>query len=168
MANATTYRTCPRSACSSRASAELLIKTNAVVAVVFLLLGGILAIGVVLTRWPAVHWLEADTFYQVLTAHGIDMLIFWIIFSKSPFSTSASSTLLRCRLRRPNRLGCVCADADRRDHEQRRRIPGGSSVMMTSYVPMGRAVVLSGPDPVRGRRADRLLHLPWHAGRRQT
>src|SRR3546814_9213761 len=53
---------------------------NAVTAVVFLLLGGILAIGVVLTRWPAIHWLEASTFYQVLTAHGIDMLIFWIIF----------------------------------------------------------------------------------------
>jgi cytochrome c oxidase subunit 1 len=36
--------------------------------VVFLLIGGILAIGVVLTRWPAVHWLEADTFYH--GAHG--------------------------------------------------------------------------------------------------
>ena len=50
MANATTYRTCPRSGLQFEASAELLIKTNAVVAVVFLLLGGILAIGVVLTR----------------------------------------------------------------------------------------------------------------------
>ncbi len=41
---------------------------NAVVAVVALLVGGLLAIGVVLTRWPAVHWLAADTFYMVLTA----------------------------------------------------------------------------------------------------
>ena len=49
-------------------------------AVVALLVGGLLAIGVVLTRWPAVHLLPADSFYQVLTAHGIDMLIFWIIF----------------------------------------------------------------------------------------
>ena len=37
MANATTYRTCPRSGLQFEASAELLIKTNAVVAVVFLL-----------------------------------------------------------------------------------------------------------------------------------
>ena len=35
---------------------------NAVTAVVVaLLVGGIPAIGVVLTRWPAVHWLGADT-----------------------------------------------------------------------------------------------------------
>src|SRR3546814_4529917 len=80
MSQATTYRTCPRSGLQFEANAEKLMIANAVTAVVFLLLGGILAIGVVLTRWPAIHWLEASTFYQVLTAHGIDMLIFWIIF----------------------------------------------------------------------------------------
>ena len=76
MSHATTYRTCPRSGLQFEAQAEKLMLANAVAAVVFLLLGGILAIGVVLTRWPAVHWLEADTFYQVLTTHNIDMLIF--------------------------------------------------------------------------------------------
>ena len=75
MANVTTYRTCPRSGLQFEANAEKLMLANAVAAVVFLLIGGILAVGVVLTRWPAVHWLEADTFYQVLTAHGIDMMI---------------------------------------------------------------------------------------------
>src|SRR3546814_8087486 len=75
MSQATTYRTCPRSGLQFEANAEKLMIANAVTAVVFLLLGGILAIGVVLTRWPAIHWLEASTFYQVLTAHGIDMLI---------------------------------------------------------------------------------------------
>jgi cytochrome c oxidase subunit 1 len=77
---ATSYRTCPRSGLQFEAQAEKLMIVNAVTAVVALLVGGILAIGVVLTRWPAVHWLPADTFYMVLTAHGIDMLIFWIIF----------------------------------------------------------------------------------------
>ena len=77
---ATTYRTCPRSGLQFESQAEKLMMVNAVTAVVVLLVGGILAIGVVLTRWPAVHWLPADTFYMVLTAHGIDMLIFWIIF----------------------------------------------------------------------------------------
>jgi cytochrome c oxidase subunit 1 len=80
MTVATSYRTCPRSGLQFEHQAEWLMKANAFVAVVWLLVGGLLAIGVVLTRWPAVHWLEADTFYMVLTAHGIDMLIFWIIF----------------------------------------------------------------------------------------
>ena len=53
---------------------------NAVAAaVVALLVGGPLRLAL-LTRWPLLHWLPADTFYMVLTAHGIDMLIFWIIF----------------------------------------------------------------------------------------
>jgi cytochrome c oxidase subunit 1 len=106
--------------------------------VVFLLIGGILAIGVVLTRWPAVHWLEADTFYMVLTAHGIDMLIFWIIFFEIAVLYFCSSTLLRCRLATPKIAWAgVRADADRRDHQQlSRSSEGGSSVMMTSYVPM--------------------------------
>ena len=45
-----------------------------------LLVGGVLALLVTLTRWPAVHLLPADWFYLVLTAHGLDMLVFWIIF----------------------------------------------------------------------------------------
>ena len=71
MSVATTYRTCPRSGLQFESRAEKLILANAVAGVVFLLIGGTLAIGVVLTRWPAVHWLEAATFYQVLTAHGL-------------------------------------------------------------------------------------------------
>ncbi|NLG77912.1 MAG: cytochrome C oxidase subunit I, partial [Xanthomonadaceae bacterium] len=76
MARATTYRICPRSGLQFERHAERLMIANAVTAVVFLLLGGILAVGIVLTRWPAVHWLEAHRFYQVLTAHGLDMLVF--------------------------------------------------------------------------------------------
>ena len=97
----TTYRTCPRSGLQFEANAEKLMLANAVAAVVFLLIGGILAVGVVLTRWPAIHWLQADTFYQVLTAHGIDMLIFWIIFFEVAVLYFCSSTLLRCRIATP-------------------------------------------------------------------
>ena len=100
---------------------------------VFLLIGGILAIGVVLTRWPAIHWLPADTFYLVLTAHGIDMLIFWIIFFEIAVLYFASSTLLRCRLATPKIAWLafalmVIGAVD----EQRRRCSGRSSVMMTA------------------------------------
>jgi cytochrome c oxidase subunit I len=134
---ATTYRTCPRSGLQFEAGAEKLMIANAVTAVVFLLIGGILAIGVVLTRWPAVHWLEADTFYQVLTAHGIDMLIFWIIFFEIAVLYFCSSTLLRCRIATPNiawagyALMLIGALMNNVAVYQ-----GGSSVMMTSYVPM--------------------------------
>ena len=134
---ATTYRTCPRSGLQFEAQAEKLMIVNAVTAVVVLLVGGILAIGVVLTRWPAVHWLAADTFYMVLTAHGIDMLIFWIIFFEVAVLYFCSSTLLRCRLATPKMawlafalmlIGAVTNNVA--------VFQGGSSVMMTSYVPM--------------------------------
>ncbi len=137
MSVTTTYRTCPRSGLQFENQAETLIKANAFVGVVWLLIGGLLAIGVVLTRWPAVHWLEADTFYMVLTAHGIDMLIFWIIFFEIAVLYFASSTLLRCRLATPKIawlafvlmiVGSVMNNVA--------VFQGGSSVMMTSYVPM--------------------------------
>ncbi len=137
MSNTTTYRTCPRSGLQFEAHAERLMLVNAVVAVVFLLIGGLLAIGVVLTRWPSVHWLEADTFYQVLTAHGIDMLIFWVIFFEVAVLYFCSSTLLRCRLATPKFawlafvlmfVGAITNNVA--------VFQGGSSVMMTSYVPM--------------------------------
>jgi hypothetical protein len=40
-------------------NAELLMRAHAVVATVALLIGGITAIGVLLTRWQAVHLLDA-------------------------------------------------------------------------------------------------------------
>ena len=133
----TTYRTCPRSGLQFEAQAEKLITYNAVAGVVFLLLGGILAIGVVLTRWPAIHWLEADTFYMVLTAHGLDMLIYWLIFFEIAILYFCSSTLLRCRIAAPKiawlafALMVIGAVGNNIVIFQ-----GSSSVMMTSYVPM--------------------------------
>jgi cytochrome c oxidase subunit 1 len=118
-------------------NAETLMVVNAVTAVVALLVGGILAIGIVLTRWPAVHWLAADTFYMVLTAHGIDMLIFWVIFFEIAVLYFASSTLLRCRLATPRIawLGFVLMFVGAVMNNLT-VFQGGSSVMMTSYVPM--------------------------------
>ncbi|MFC4297447.1 MAG: cbb3-type cytochrome c oxidase subunit I [Castellaniella sp.] len=137
MATQTTYRTCPRSGLQFEDQAEKLIKINAVTAIVALLVGGLLAIGVVLTRWPAVHWLPADTFYMVLTAHGLDMLIYWMIFFEVAVLYFAASTLLRCRIAAPRiawlayalmLIGAVVNNIA--------VFRGDSSVMMTSYVPM--------------------------------
>ena len=134
---ATTYRICPRSGLQFEKQAERLIKFNIIAGVLWLAFGGILAIGVVLTRWPAVRWLEAHTFYMVLTAHGLDMLIFWIMFFEIAFMYFCASVLLRCRIAMPQlawlgfalmAIGSVLNNIA--------VFQGGSSVMMTSYVPM--------------------------------
>jgi len=68
MAMAEIFRTCPDTGLKVHSQAEALIKANAVVAVVFLAVGGFFGLLVALTRWPAVHLLPADWFYLVLTA----------------------------------------------------------------------------------------------------
>ncbi len=132
------FRTCPTTGLVFHQPAEQLIKANAVAGVVFLLIGGILAIGVVLTRWPAVHLLPADRFYQVLTAHGLDMLIFWVIFFEIAVLYFCSSTLLKARLATPRMawaaFGLMLLGALMNNYSVTR---GDSSVMMTSYAPMG-------------------------------
>src|SRR5690606_6059140 len=74
------FRTCPASGLKIDLAAERLIKANAVAAVVWLAVGGLLGLMVALTRWQAVHLLPADAFYMVLTAHGLDVLLLWIVF----------------------------------------------------------------------------------------
>ncbi len=131
------FRICPDSGLQFHKASEQLMKAHAVAAVVFLLIGGILAVGVALTRWPAVHLLPADVFYQVLTAHGLDMLAFWIIFFEIAILYFCSSTLLRCRLATPRwawlgfalmLIGALANNVA--------VLRGRSSVMFTSYVPM--------------------------------
>jgi len=132
------FRTCPTTGLKFHQSAEALIRANAVVAVVALLVGGLLAIGVTLTRWQAVHLLPADLFYQFLTAHGLNMLVFWIIFFEVAVLYFASSTLLGCRLATPRiawtAFGMMVAGALMNNYAVYR---GDSSVMFTSYAPMG-------------------------------
>ncbi len=137
MMNPAEFRICPESGLHFHKGSERLIRFNAVAAVVALLLGGVTALLVTLTRWPTVHLLPADRFYQVLTLHGINMLIFWIIFFEIAVLYFCSSTLLRCRLATP-RLGWVAfllmvAGAVVNNVSV---FSGNSSVMMTSYVPM--------------------------------
>jgi cytochrome c oxidase subunit 1 len=132
------FRTCPASGLVFHEPAEKLMRWHAVAAVVSLLIGGILAIGVVLTRWQAVHLLPPDMFYQVLTAHGINMLIFWIIFFEMAVLYFAGSTLLKARLATPQiawaGFWLMVVGALVNNYSVFR---GDSSVMFTSYAPMG-------------------------------
>jgi cytochrome c oxidase subunit 1 len=131
------FRVCPDSGLYFHKSAESLMKVNAVAAAVSLLVAGLLALLVALTRWQAVHLLPADQFYMVLTAHGIDALIFWCIFFEMAILHFASSTLLRCRLATPGWawLGFIMMLAGAITTNVA-IFQGNSSVMMTSYVPM--------------------------------
>ena len=101
MSKTTEFRTCPTTGLKVDLTAEKLIKANAVVAVVFLAIGGLFGLLVALTRWPAVHFLPADWFYLALTAHGFDVLLVWIIFFEIAVLYFASAVLLGCRLAAP-------------------------------------------------------------------
>ena len=131
------FRTCPESGLQFHKPAETLMRVHAVAAVVCLLIGGITALLVTLTRWPAVHLLPADQFYMLLTTHGINMLIFWIIFFEIAVLHFCSSTLLRCRLAMPKMawVGFILMVAGAIINNVS-VFSGKSSVMMTSYVPM--------------------------------
>jgi len=132
------FRTCPASGLVFHEPAERLMKANAVAAAVFLLIGGILALFVVLTRWQAFHVLAPDRFYQILTGHGLNMLVFWIIFFEIAVLYFAASTLLKARLATPRiawaAFWLMILGALMNNYAVWR---GDSSVMFTSYAPMG-------------------------------
>ena len=137
MAKTAEFRTCPTTGLKVYLTAEKLIKANAVVAVIFLAVGGFFGLLVALTRWPAVHILPADWFYLALTAHGFDVLLVWIIFFEIAVLYFASAVLLGSRLAGPKwawagfimmLVGAVITNVT--------VLRGQSSVMFTSYVPM--------------------------------
>jgi cytochrome c oxidase subunit 1 len=92
------FRTCPVTFLKVDLAAEKLIIFNAVAAVVCLLLGGIFALLIGLTRWQAVHLLDPVWFYRLITAHGIDMLVAWIVFFEIAGLYFGSTVLLNARM----------------------------------------------------------------------
>src|SRR5512145_3016957 len=137
MARDAQFRTCATTGLKVYRSAELLIRANAVAAVVFLLLGGVFGLSIALTRWPAVHLLPADWFYLALTAHGFDVLLAWIIFFEMAVLYFASAVLLNCRLAAPRwawaQFGLMLVGALMANVTV---LQGNSSVMFTSYPPL--------------------------------
>ena len=168
-ADSSLFRTCPDTGLKVHVAAERLIMANAVVAVVYLLIGGLLGLGVALTRWPAVHLLDAETFYAVLTAHGIDVLLFWIIFFEMAILYFASAILLNSRLATPwlAWVGFVMMLVWF-DHRELCR-PAGRIERHVHLIraDAGGAGVLSRDHPVRGRSADRVHCLLCDIGRRE-
>lgn len=131
------FRTCPTTGLKIHLPAERLIRVNAVVAVVALLIGGLAALLVLLTRMPAVHILPADWFYRFLTAHALDMLVVWIVFFEVAGLYFGGAVLLNTRLAAPKVawfafllmvVGAVIVNAI--------VLMGGADVTFTSYPPL--------------------------------
>ncbi|MBW2385149.1 MAG: cbb3-type cytochrome c oxidase subunit I [Deltaproteobacteria bacterium] len=130
-------RSCDTTSLPVCLTAQQFIRWHAVVAVVFLLIGGIGALLLALTRWPAVHLLDAEWYYRILTLHGLNMLIFWILSFEIAVLYFAGTVLLNTRLASKwaayvcfgmMLVGSVMVDIT---------IMGGKAdVLMTSYVPL--------------------------------
>jgi len=95
------FRTCSVTGLKVHRHAENLVKVHAVIAIVAFLVGLVSAILLVLTRWQAVHLLPPDWYYRILTAHGLNMLIFFIIFFEMAVLYFAGPILLNSRLPAP-------------------------------------------------------------------
>jgi cytochrome c oxidase subunit 1 len=131
------FRTCPVTGLKVNRDSEWLIRANAVVAVVAMLVGAIAAILLVLTRWQAVHLLPAEWYYRFLTAHGLNMLIFWVIFFEMAVLYFAGPVVLNCRQPAPRLawgafalmvVGAVIVDV--------MVFTGRADVLFTSYPPL--------------------------------
>lgn len=135
--NSTGRRTCATTGLPVCLDAEFFIKCNAVLGVVFLLIGGIGALLLALTRWQTVHLLPVDWFYRILTLHGLNMLIFWILFFEVAILYFAATSLLNVKLFSVKTAwvslvmmltGAVMVDVT--------IMVGKADVMMTSYLPL--------------------------------
>jgi len=131
------FRTCPVTGLKVDLAAARLIIANAVAAVVALLIGGIGALLLALTRWQLIHLLPADWFYRVLTAHGLDMLVVWIVFFEVAGLYFGGAVMLNARLVQPALawlayllmvVGAVIVNVV--------VLMGKADVMFTAYVPL--------------------------------
>ncbi len=130
-------RLCPVTGLRVNHDSELLVRWNAVVGIVFLLVGVVAALLLALTRWQAVHLLEPTWYYRILTLHGLNMLIFFIIFFEMAILYFAGPIVLGSRQPAPKLawtgftlmvVGALLVDVI--------VLWGRADVLFTSYVPL--------------------------------
>jgi len=131
------FSTCPFTGRKIHDVAGALTRANAVVSVVALLIGAVAAVLLVLTRWQAVHLLNAEWFYRILGVHGMSMLIFFIIFFEMAVLHFASTALLSARNCAPKlswgAFGLMVVGAVMVEWLM---WTGKADVLFTSYVPL--------------------------------
>jgi cytochrome c oxidase subunit 1 len=130
-------RTCPVTGLVLNRDSERLVRWNGVVAIVFLLVGTVAALLLALTRWQAVHLLPPVYYYRFLTLHGMNMLIFFILFFEMAILYFAGPVLLGRRQPAPRLawfgfllmlVGALTTNAT--------IVMGKADVLFTSYVPL--------------------------------
>ncbi len=132
-------RVCGTTGLRIHTAAQQLVLTNAATAVVFLLLGGLLGVLMGLTRWPEVGLLagDADWYYRILTAHGMNALLYWIIFFEIAGLYFGGAIVLNARLVAPKLAwvgyGLMLAGALLSNVMV---FSGEATVMFTAYAPL--------------------------------
>ncbi len=131
------FRTCDVTGFKVDTRAEKIAKVNAVMAVVSFLIAVIAALLLVLTRWQMIHLLPVDWYYRVLTLHGLDALVFWIIFFELAALVFASTAFLNTRMSSPfvGWVGTVLAIVGFLLVNYM-ILTGNADVLMTSYAPL--------------------------------
>ena len=131
------YRVCPVTGRRINLEAESLVKVNAVVSIVALLVGATAALLLALTRWQAVHLLPAVWYYRILGVHGMNMLIFFIIYFEMAVLWFASTALLNARPAAPRygwfNFALMLAGSLTVEYMQ---WSGRADVLYTSYPPL--------------------------------
>lgn len=131
------FRTCDTTGLPVCLDAQFFIRVNAIIAVVCLLIGGVAALLLALTRWQEIHLLRMDWFYRVLTLHGFNMLIFWLLFFEVAILYFSSTSLLNAKLFSRKiawvalgmmTTGMVMTNAT--------ILAGKADVLLTSYLPL--------------------------------
>lgn len=131
------FRTCDITGFKVDLQSEKLIRYNAVFAVISLLLAVTAALLLVFTRYQPVHLLGAEWYYRLVTFHGLNALIFWIIFFEIAGLYFGSTVVLNTRFCSPRSgwiafilmaAGLVLSNII--------ILMGKADVMLTSYTPL--------------------------------
>ena len=131
------FRTCPVTGKKIHQDAQNLIRLNILAALTVFAIGVVSALLLVLTRWQAVHLLPVDWYYRILTAHGVNMLIFFILFFEMALFYYAGPVMLNCRLPTPilgwAGFSLMCCGVFLVEYTI---FTGQADVLFTSYVPL--------------------------------
>ena len=130
-------RTCPVTGLLVNRDSDRLVRWNGVVAIVFLLVGTVAALLLALTRWQAVHLLPPTWYYRILTLHGMNMLIFFILFFEMAILYFAGPVMLGSRQPAPKTAWAAFALMVAGALATNGTILAGrADVLFTSYVPL--------------------------------
>jgi cytochrome c oxidase subunit 1 len=131
------FRTCDITGFQVDKKSEALIRINAVLAVVSLLVGVTGALLLLLTRWQEVHLLSQPWYYRILNLHGMNALVFWIVFFEIAGLYFGSTVVLNSRMSAP-KLGWFAFVLMLSGFiiVNWKILAGEADVLFTSYVPL--------------------------------